>query len=98
MGTLSPLFQNNERTKNNSKLVRTTAGTSLMATAEEEQAVADFKMISEDESQLRRIGGIILGIITITKFLTTSGIHDYSGLSLGSFLALSTYRTGIEYQ
>ena len=76
-----------------------------------EQAVVDFKMITEEESELRKIGGIILGVITIVSFFTihgegggssdsssSSSYYNYANLSTGAFAALSTYRTGAEYQ
>ena len=75
-----------------------------------EQAVVDFKMITEEESKLRKIGGMILGVITIVSFFTmhgegggssdssSSSYYNYANLSTGAFAALSTYRTGAEYQ
>jgi len=73
------------------------AGTELLAaTPQEEQAVAEFKMITEEESLLRKIGGVGLGVVTIASFLVQG--HDYGNLSIGAFAALSTYRTGAEYQ
>ena len=76
-----------------------------------EQAVVDFKMITEEESGLRKIGGIILGVITIVSFFTihgegggssdsisSSSYYNYANLSTGAFAALSTYRTGADYQ
>lgn len=68
----------------------------MAATPQEEQAVAEFKMITEEEAQLRKIGGIVLGIITTVAFFTQG--HNYVNLSTGAFAALSTYRTGAEYQ
>jgi len=68
----------------------------IAATPQEEQAVVEFKMITEEEARLRKIGGIVLGVVTITIFLTRG--HDYANLSTGAFAALSTYRTGAEYQ
>ena len=78
---------------------------------EAEQAVVDFKMITEEESELRKIGGIILGLITIVSFFTihgegggssdsssSSSYYNYANLSTGAFAALSTYRTGADYQ
>jgi len=64
---------------------------------EENKAVDDFKMITEDESKLRKIGGVIIGIATIATYFT-QGDHSYSSLSAGAFAAISTYRTGSEYQ
>ena len=83
--------------------------THLMAagtpTQEEEQAVVDFKMITEEESQLRKIGGGILGLLTMVSFVTLHGntgegesYYNYANLSTGAFAALSTYRTGVDYQ
>jgi hypothetical protein len=75
-----------------------------------EQAVVDFKMITEEESELRKIGGMILGVITIVSFFTihgegggsdsssSSSYYNYANLSTGAFAALSTYRTGADYQ
>ena len=76
-----------------------------------EQAVVDFKMITEEESKLRKIGGMILGVITIVSFFTihgegggssdrssSSSYYNYANLSTGAFAALSTYRTGAEYR
>jgi len=68
----------------------------IAATPQEEQAVVEFKMITEEEARLRKIGGIVLGVVTITIFLTRG--HDYANLSTGAFAALATYRTGAEYQ
>jgi len=75
-------------------------------TQEEEQAVMDFKMITEEESQLRKIGGGILGLLTMVSFVTIHGntagegesYYNYANLSTGAFAALSTYRTGVDYQ
>lgn len=68
----------------------------LMATPQEEQAVADFKMITEDEANLRKIGGIILGVVTVAAYFTKG--QDYASLSSGAFAAIATYRSGAEYQ
>jgi len=68
----------------------------VSATAEEKQAVAEFKMITEDEAKFRKIGGIIIGVVTAGKFLAID--HSYSALSAGVFAAISTYRSGSEYQ
>ena len=92
-----------------------TRSTHLMAATppsqEAEQAVVDFKMITEEESELRKIGGMILGLITIISFFTihgeggggsdsssSSSYYNYANLSTGAFAALSTYRTGADYQ
>ena len=70
------------------------------ATPAERQAVADFKMITEEESQLRKTGGLVLGVITAVVFvmqvLAEGG--DYPNLCAGVFGALSLYRTGADYQ
>jgi len=68
----------------------------MTATPQEEQAVAEFKMITEEESQLRKVGGIVLGIITVVAYFTQG--QNYINLCSGAFAALSTYRTGAEYQ
>mmetsp|Transcript_1884 Transcript_1884/g.3384 ORF Transcript_1884/g.3384 Transcript_1884/m.3384 type:complete len:133 (-) Transcript_1884:754-1152(-) len=68
----------------------------MAATPQEEQAVAEFKMITEEESQLRKTGGIVLGIITVVSFFAQG--ENYANLCTGAFAALSTYRTGAEYQ
>lgn len=71
----------------------------MAATPQEEQAlkaVAEFKMITEEESRLRKTGGIALGIITVVAFFAQG--HNYANLGTGAFAALSTYRTGAEYQ
>ena len=70
------------------------------ATPAERQAVADFKMITEEESQLRKTGGLVFGVITAVVFvmqvLAEGG--DYPNLCAGVFGALSLYRTGADYQ
>ena len=71
------------------------------ATPAERQAVADFKMITEDESQLRKTGGLVLGVITAVVFVVQLFAPDggnYSQLCAGVFGALSLYRTGADYQ
>jgi hypothetical protein len=70
----------------------------LMATAQEEQAVEDFKMITEDESTLRKIGGGVIGVATIATYLSTLADPSYTSLSTGIFAAIATYRSGSEYQ
>jgi len=74
----------------------TTSTLSAGATPQEEQAVTEFKMITEEESQLRKTGGIILAIITIVAFFTQG--QNYANLCSGAFAALGTYRSGAEYQ
>ena len=59
-------------------------------------AVSEFKMITENEATLRKIAGVGIGIVTIGSFL--GGAHSYTSLSGGLFGAISTYRTGAEYQ
>jgi len=71
------------------------------ATPAERQAVADFKMITEEESQLRKTGGLVLGVITAVVFVVQLFAPDggnYSQLCAGVFGALSLYRTGADYQ
>jgi len=71
------------------------------ATPAERQAVADFKMITEDESQLRKTGGLVLGLITAVVFVVQLFAPDggnYPQLCAGVFGALSLYRTGADYQ
>lgn len=97
------VFNPNTRTNNllsnspfSSAGARNTSVNTLMATPQEEQAVVDFKMITEDESKLRKIGGIIIGVATVAAYFTQG--QSYSSLSTGAFVAISTYRTGAEYQ
>lgn len=66
-----------------------------MATPQEEQAVADFRRITEDEANVRKIGGIILGVVTVAAYATKG--QDYSSLSTGAFGAIFTYRSGSKY-
>ena len=61
-----------------------------------EEAVADFKMITEDEAKVRKIAGVGIGLATAVAFVTTG--LSYGSLSGGIFGAISTYRTGAEYQ
>mmetsp|Transcript_26229 Transcript_26229/g.58742 ORF Transcript_26229/g.58742 Transcript_26229/m.58742 type:complete len:104 (-) Transcript_26229:651-962(-) len=61
-----------------------------------ERAVAEFKMITEDEANIRKIAGVGLGVVTAAMFV--SGNSDYPSVSTGVFAAVSTYRTGAEYQ
>ena len=71
------------------------------ATPAERQAVADFKMITEEESQLRKTGGLVLGLITAVVFVVQLFAPEggnYPNLCAGVFGALSLYRTGAEYQ
>lgn len=73
-----------------------TSASTLMATPQEEQAVAEFKMITEDESRLRKIGGVAIGIVTTAMYVTQD--QSYSSLSSGIFASIATYRSGSEYQ
>lgn len=59
-------------------------------------AVAEFKMITEDEATVRKVGGVFIGVATAVAFATTA--LAYGALSGGIFGAISTYRTGAEYQ
>lgn len=59
-------------------------------------AVAEFKMITEDEATVRKLGGVVIGVATAVAFATTG--LAYGTLSGGIFGAISTYRTGAEYQ
>lgn len=93
---LSKNLNRHSRKTQTSDSVTSAITTILMATPVEEQAVAEFKMITEEESQLRKIGGVSIGIITIVLFFTQG--QNYVNLSTGAFAALSTYRTGAEYQ
>ena len=71
------------------------------ATPAERQAVADFKMITEEESQLRKTGGLVLGLITAVVFVVQLFAPEggnYPQLCAGVFGALSLYRTGADYQ
>jgi len=70
------------------------------ATPAERQAVADFKMITEEESQLRKTGGLVLGVITAVVFVVQlfADGGNYPNLCAGVFGALSLYRTGADYQ
>lgn len=72
--------------------------TSLSAASDlQERAVEEFKMITEGEANVRKIAGVGLGVVTAVTF-ATSGLHDYASLSAGVFGAVSTFRTGAEYQ
>jgi len=68
----------------------------MTTTDTEERAVEEFKMITEDESKIRKIGGIGIGVVTAALFLNQG--MEYNSLSAGTFAAISTYRTGAEYQ
>lgn len=65
--------------------------------------VTEFCMITEDESKLRRVGGVALGVVTLASFFVHNmpASHDpdvYASLSMGKFSTFATYRTGTEYQ
>lgn len=82
---------------------RTRSSARLATPQEEEAAVADFRMITENESKLRRVGGVALGVVTLASFVVHNmpASHDpdvYASLSSGTFAALATYRTGTDYQ
>ena len=53
-------------------------------------------MITEDEAKVRKIAGVAIGLATAVAFVTTG--LSYGSLSGGIFGAISTYRTGAEYQ
>ena len=62
----------------------------------EVQAAADFKMITEEEATVRKGAGVAIGVATAALF--AGGALGYGPLSAGAFGAISTYRTGREYQ
>ena len=68
----------------------------VSATEKQESAVAAFKMITEDESKVRKAAGVGVGVVTGALYSTTG--LDYGSLAAGLFGAISTYRTGAEYQ
>tara|TARA_B110001452_G_scaffold138770_1_gene115363 strand:- start:446 stop:1129 length:684 start_codon:yes stop_codon:yes gene_type:complete len=76
------------------RVVPTGAGSS--ATAAQLKAVGDFKMITETEANVRKTVGVGLGLATAAIYATAG--MSYTTLSTGIFVALSTYRTGAEYQ
>ena len=73
-----------------------TTGLLKAATADQLKAVDEFKMITETEATLRKTVGVGVGLATAAIY-ATSGM-PYSTLSAGIFGAISTYRTGAEYQ
>lgn len=72
------------------------AGGSGRATAAQLKAVADGKMITETEANVRKVAGAGIGLVTAAMY-ATSGIA-YTNLAAGIFGAISVYRTGAQYQ
>lgn len=70
--------------------------TMMTASENEQKAVDDFRMITEDEANVRKTVGVGVGVVTAAVY-ATSGMA-YSTLSACIFGAISTYRTGAEYQ
>ena len=68
----------------------------VMVSEQQQKAIRDFKMITEDEATLRKAAGVGIGLATAGIY-ATSGMA-YGTLSAGIFGAISTYRTGAEYQ
>ena len=68
----------------------------VMVSEQQQKAIRDFKMITEDEATLRKAAGVGIGLATAGIY-ATSGMA-YGSLSAGIFGAISTYRTGAEYQ
>ena len=66
------------------------------ATDEAKRAVSEFKMITDDEADIRKLAGVGVGLTTVALY-ATSGL-GYGTLSGGLFAAISTYRTGAESQ
>ncbi len=64
--------------------------------SKEATAVSEFKMITENEATIRKIAGVGIGLLSVGSFI--GGAHSYTSLSGGLFGAISTYRTGAEYQ
>ena len=56
----------------------------------------EFKMITDDEANIRKLAGVGVGLTTVALY-ATSGL-GYGTLSGGLFAAISTYRTGAESQ
>ena len=61
-----------------------------------QEAVEEFRMITEEEATVRKIAGVGIGVTTAALF-ATSGL-GYGQLSAGIFGAISTFRTGKDYQ
>lgn len=66
------------------------------ALSKEAIAVSEFRMITDDEANIRKAGGVALGVVTAAQFAL--GLSSYSLLSAGAFGAISVFRTGAEYQ
>jgi hypothetical protein len=66
------------------------------ATPTERKAASEFKMITETEANVRKIAGVGIGATTAALYATTG--LAYGSLAAGLFGAISTYRTGREYQ
>jgi len=64
--------------------------------SDEQEAVDNFRMITEDEATIRKIGGVIIGVATAALY--AKGDLTYGSLSAGALGAISTFRTGAEYQ
>jgi len=62
-----------------------------------ERAVKEFKMITEDESKIRQIGGIFVGMATLASYFSSSDVN-YSALSAEIATSIALYRTGADYQ
>ena len=69
---------------------------SMSVTDQQQNAVDDFKMITEGEATVRKAVGVGIGLATAAVY-ATSGM-GFGTLSAGIFGAVSTYRTGAEYQ
>ena len=67
------------------------------ATDVERVAASEFKMITEEEATIRKAGGVFIGLATAAVYATAEQ-HNYGSLAGGIFAAVSTYRTGSEYQ
>ena len=65
-------------------------------TPTETEAAASFKMITEEEATVRKVAGVGIGVATTALYVI--GGLGYGGLSAGAFGAISTFRTGAEYQ
>mmetsp|Transcript_29310 Transcript_29310/g.32440 ORF Transcript_29310/g.32440 Transcript_29310/m.32440 type:complete len:148 (-) Transcript_29310:219-662(-) len=80
--------------------VNTKKSSLRMSSSKEEKtkAVKDFKMINEEESALRKVGGLMIGIATGILQIKVFPALDYSSLCAGLFASIATYRTGSQYQ
>ena len=63
----------------------------------EAAAASSFKMITEEEASIRKAGGVVIGVATAAAFATGFS-PSYGSLAGGIFAAVSTFRTGSEYQ